>query len=120
MDHDKIKNYLRIRASRLELTKQANLLQKEEDKLAAEILLLVPQLGEIREGGFTLRRKTKVKPAVGDWFKFYEYIRANNAFDLLHKRVTDSAVKLRWDDKVQIPGVEAVTDESLEVSQDEA
>jgi hypothetical protein len=119
MDHDKIKNYLRIRSSRLELTKQVNLLQKEEDKLAAEILPQVPQLGEIKEGGFTLRRKTKVKPSVGDWGKFYEYIRSNNAFDLLHRRVTETAVKLRWDDKVEIPGVEAITDESLEVSKDE-
>jgi len=119
MDHDKIKNYLRIRSSRLELTKQVNLLQKEEEKLAAEILPMVPQLGEIREGGFILRRKSVTKPKVGDWHSLYDYIRSNNAFDLLHKRLTESAVRLRWDDKVQVPGVEAITDESLEVSTNE-
>lgn len=119
MDHDKIKNYLRIRSSRLELTKQVNLLQKEEEKLAAEILPMVPQLGEIKEGGFTLRRKSVTKPTVGDWQSLYAYILANNAFDLLHRRLTESAVRLRWDDKVQVPGVQAITSESLEITTNE-
>lgn len=115
MDKEIVRAYLKIKIQRAALVKQASLLEKEEKRLADLILPHVPKIGQIVECGATFRIKSKVKAMVGDWGLFYEYIRANNAFDLLHRRVTETAVKLRWDDRVVIPGVEAVTDESLEV-----
>jgi len=119
MEIEIVTTYLKINAKRQAMTKEVNLLEKEEKRLAELILPNVPQIGEVVLGGATFRRKIKVKPMVGDWAAFYEYIRSNNAFDLLHRRITDTAVKLRWDDGIQIPGVESTTDESLEVTLNE-
>lgn len=46
------------------------------------------------------------KPTVKDWPKFYEYIKANDAFELLERRVGSSAVEERWNDGVEVPGVD--------------
>jgi hypothetical protein len=48
---------------------------------------------------------TKPIPRVEDWPAFYLYIKKNNAFDLLQRRVNDGAIKERWEDKKQVPGV---------------
>ena len=45
------------------------------------------------------------RPVILDWSALEIFIRAHNAVDMLQKRLTESAVKLRWDDGVQVPGV---------------
>ena len=45
------------------------------------------------------------KPAPEDWNAIHEYIRENDAVDLVQKRLHEGACKLRWDDGVEIPGV---------------
>jgi hypothetical protein len=43
------------------------------------------------------------------------YIREHGALDLLQRRLTESAVKLRWDDGIQIPGVGIETEQKLQL-----
>jgi hypothetical protein len=45
-----------------------------------------------------------------------EYIKATGSVDLLQKRVTESAVKLRWDAGVSLPGVEKTTKDVITVT----
>jgi hypothetical protein len=45
---------------------------------------------------------------VNDWEEVYKYIKANDAFDLLQRRLTETAVKLRWDDGIRLPGIETL------------
>ena len=45
-------------------------------------------------------------PTVADWGKFYKYISKNKAFELLQRRVSEAAVKERWEAGKQVPGVE--------------
>jgi hypothetical protein len=42
---------------------------------------------------------------VADWVKFYAYVRRNAAFELLQRRLNESAIKERLDDKKPVPGV---------------
>jgi hypothetical protein len=48
----------------------------------------------------------KTKPRVEDWPKFYAYIKKNNRFDLLQKRVSETAIQEMWDDKKVVPGTD--------------
>lgn len=45
------------------------------------------------------------KPVIMDWSLLEVWIRENNAVDMLQKRLTESAVNLRWDEGIQVPGV---------------
>jgi len=40
-----------------------------------------------------------------DWAQVYAYVRKNNAFELLHKRIAVTACAERWETGVEIPGV---------------
>lgn len=40
-----------------------------------------------------------------DWPKFYAYVAKRKEFDLLNKALNQSAVKERWEQKKQVPGV---------------
>lgn len=44
-------------------------------------------------------------PTVEDWPKFYQHIKKTGSFELLQRSVSVSAVRERWDDKKEVPGV---------------
>lgn len=117
----KVDQYYAARADRFEAQKHADSLKKTEDLLQEEIIRAL--IGaEMKAGSgksciVTLQRKDK--PICGDWPKLYEYIHDNGAFDLLQKRLGEGAVKLRWEDGIQIPGVESFPVFSLSISKTE-
>ena len=47
----------------------------------------------------------KPVPVVNDWEKFYAHISKTKSWDLLNKAVNRDAVRARWNDKKQVPGV---------------
>jgi hypothetical protein len=49
---------------------------------------------------------TKPVPQVKDWDAFYKYVARNKAFELLQRRLSDGAVKERWENGKVVPGVE--------------
>ena len=115
MLQDTISAYRDISIKRRALSKEVAALEKEEKRLGEIILEHVPTIGELSAPGIKFRKRIKIKPVAADWNALYAYIVENDAFDLLHKRITEAAVKLRWDDSVQIPGIVAENTESLEV-----
>lgn len=46
-------------------------------------------------------------PQVKDWTAFYAYVKKTNSFDMLQRRLSEAAVRERWDSKKAVPGVEA-------------
>lgn len=54
---------------------------------------------------FVANLKPKDVPTVNDWQALYGFIVEHDAFDLLHKRLGDKAVALRWADGIELPGV---------------
>lgn len=49
--------------------------------------------------------KTSDVASVEDWDKFYAYIAKKKEFDLLNKAVNQKAVKARWEEEKEVPGI---------------
>ena len=102
-------------ADRLEATRQDRLaadriaatLKSDENKIKAEIIAEMEENNLSSVGGkvTVINRITKQRAIASDWPEIYKFIHDNDAFDLLHKRLTDAAVKVRLDDGVIVPGV---------------
>lgn len=106
---------------RLELDKKAEEAKKVESFLREQILAYMAQEKVFNIGSATVQvnRHLKPKPSVKDWNMLYQYITNTGSFDLLHKRVTEKAVELRWEDGQEVPGVEKFIVEKLTVTKKE-
>lgn len=95
------------RADRLAADKVASQLKSEEHALQYELIAEMEESSLSSIGGkeCIIKRKVKQRAIAADWPEFYAFIKEHDAFDLLHKRITDSAVLLRLEDGVEVPGV---------------
>lgn len=95
-----------IKAKRLEADRLSRELKNQEDQLHAEMCMHCSQQGSgVDLGDVLIDFTSTLKPVAEDWNAIHEFIKEHDAIDLVHKRLTESAVKLRWDDGIQIPGV---------------
>jgi len=113
-----VDQYQKTRANRLAKEKEAKAIKETETE---ELNLILESLRESETeaiGGTThlAKRVVKDEPIAEDWEKIHEYIQATGEFDLLHRRLTDTAVKARWDDGVEIPGVGSFPVEKLSLT----
>ncbi len=53
----------------------------------------------------TIRTIPQMDAESGGWDAIFNYVKKNDAFDLLQKRLHEAACKERWDGGEQIPGV---------------
>lgn len=116
MSHSTIlSTLLALRKKRLDLQHQADLLEQEEKSYEQELIRLLVAKGadEYQEGEDIAYLKASEEPVVESWPDLLDYIARNQAFDLFQKRVTASAVKLRWKDGVHVNGIAPVTKYSL-------
>ena len=110
-----IDNLYQARQHRLEAQKAVDALKAEED---AQALLIqaalhemgVPELSGV-VGSFTL--KIKEEPDVQSWHDFQEHIRRTGELDLLQKRPMVSAIKARWEEGNDVPGIVRTQSESF-------
>jgi len=95
------------RTKRLAADKTAASLKSDENELKTQLITEMETAGLSSAGGkvAVINRSIRTRAIAGDWSEIHEYVRKNDAFDLLHKRLTDSAVLLRRDDGILIPGV---------------
>ena len=106
---DLVDLYVDCRETRLALEHRAEEQKKQEHWLKEQIEKTL-KLNNLTVGGSARWKatvKAKLKPTVTDWGSLYDYIKTNDAFDLLQRRLTEKSVQLRWDDKEEIPGVSA-------------
>ena len=97
-----------VRQQRLEIQKQVGLLQSEESAIKEHIINTLPKSEASGVAG-KLARVTIVSkqvPQVKDWDAFYKHVKKSGDFDLLQRRLTDSAIEERWEAGKEIPGVE--------------
>jgi hypothetical protein len=55
-------------------------------------------------------------PVVENWDSFYAFVRRTNSFDLLQRRLAETAVKERLDAKKKLPGVTIFQDKKVSVT----
>lgn len=103
-----VEEYVATKAQRLQMQKLTDALEVKEKQLKESIIqaLRNKDLKPLGEAASKVTLSSKDKPTVSDWPKVYDFIYANHAIDLLQKRLTETAVKLRWDDNISIPGVD--------------
>ena len=91
---------------RIKADKRAAELKSEENALQEALIaeMEANNLSSVGGKSCVVNRTVKQRAIATDWDKLYVYIKENDAFDLLHKRLTDTAVKLREDDGVHVPG----------------
>jgi len=102
---------------RLELDRESKKVAAEVDELKAQaiVLMLKEGIDSISLAEVTATIQEKEKPFIVDYGLLEEYIVENKAIDLLQKRLTESAVKLRWSDGITIPGVGVITETKLQL-----
>ena len=106
---------LSVRKQRLSLQREADLLEQKEKALQNYLIndMVGKDLDVLTDGEDQVVLVTSVEPVATSWPKLLDYIIANEAVDLLQKRLTASAVKLRWRDGEAIPGIEKTEKHTL-------
>jgi hypothetical protein len=93
-------------------------ISSEEDALEEHMFALFGNEALERASGSrangTIKKTTVYN--VKDWDLFYQFILENRAFDLLHKRVTVSAVAERVESGVAVPGTEPFTKMEINIT----
>jgi len=114
---DTARKYEYAKAERLSADRAARELKTLEDGLYAQLVLYCHENGGagVDMGDVLVEYMASQEPIGEDWAAIHEYIIANDAMDLVHKRLTATAVKLRWDDDIEIPGIGRKTVEKIKV-----
>lgn len=96
-----------LRQKRLEMQKEVDKVAAEESALKEHIINTLPKSEASGVAGKLARATvvTKEVPQVEDWDAFYKYVKKTGQFDLMQRRLTDAAIKERWEHGKEIPGV---------------
>lgn len=98
----------KTRETRLAAAKVVEELEKKESALKEHLINNLPKSDASGVAGKLARVTivTKIIPQVKDWDKLYKFIKKTGSFDLMQRRLTDTAIQERWDNGKEVPGVE--------------
>lgn len=96
-----------LREKRLLMQKETDAVEAEEKALKEHLIQTLPksEAGGIAGKLARVSVVTKAVPRVEDWDKLYAYIKKKGEFELLQRRVADTAVQERWEAGKAVPGV---------------
>lgn len=106
------------RAARLVKAKEVKDLQAAEAAAKLEVLRLLGEAGLEKASGklATAGITTDDIPHIKDWDAVYGYIKDNDRFDLLQKRIGAIAWRDLFKDGILVPGTEAALDTDLSLT----
>jgi hypothetical protein len=107
-----------LRQQRLELTKQVDAFKADEVQIREKILELLDGMGLAKASGYhaTCGVKESIEPVTEDWEMIHNYIRTENRFDLIQKRLSAPAWRELRDSGLLVPGTSAITVRDLSLS----
>lgn len=112
--------YAEVRELRLAMQKATNEMQARETELHEHMIRTLKASDDTGAAGKRYRAQvyTKVLPIVesADWPVLWAFIRKNNRFDLLHKRINDKAIQDMWEDGETVPGVSRFRAKKLSIT----
>lgn len=99
----------KLRKERHDIEKKAEAVKEKETELEGYILETFKKtdLDGARGKMAVVGVSQSTVPSVKDWDKLYKYIKKEDAWDLLQKRVSATAYRERMDAKEVVPGVES-------------
>ena len=98
-----VADYNKTRIERLKLDNESKKLKVKEDSLMDKLIAAKVVSGTY--GPYLLTYEPKKAPRVTDWSLFYAYIQQENAFEMLHKRLTETAIMERVNAGEIVPGI---------------
>jgi len=108
----------KTRESRLALARQVAVLEEREREITEFLLTELPRGGATgvagKVGRVTIRSEDI--PIVTDKGAFHEYLKKTGEFDLLQQRLASKAVKERWSDGKQVPGLGLLVKSKLSIT----
>ena len=102
--------YHEVRELRLAMEKEVAEVEKREREIKEHIINSLSKSDDTGAAGLLYRAQIvmKVKPKIADWGVFTSWVRKNDRFDLLQKRVSDTAIADLWAEREGVPGIEKV------------
>lgn len=99
----------KIKALKADLNKKLDALDDERKNIEAKLIDELPKDSATGVTGKAARATIIIKEVaqVEDWDKLQKFIVKTGSWDLMVKRVKDSAVQERWEDGTKVPGVVA-------------
>lgn len=103
-----LEQYHSLREQRLALQRQVDSMEQKEKDIMYEITttMVGSGLDILNVEGYKAVMVVKPQALATDWPAILTYIKQTGSLDLLQKRLTESAVKARWDIGESIPGVD--------------
>lgn len=100
--------YNDTRALRLAMEKETNAVKERESEIREHIIANLSKTEDTGAAGLRYRAQIVMKdvPRAADWAAIHKFIKDNNRFDLLQKRLGEKAVADMWEAGEDIPGVE--------------
>jgi hypothetical protein len=108
---DLVDNFIRVRSQRLDLDKEVKALKTQEEGLSKVIIAKMRE-GDLKAIGASLgliKLHETEEPTPENWDEIWKFVKENDAWELLHKRLTVTAVRERWADGIAVPGVGKTT-----------
>ena len=102
-----IDEIVRVKAEREGLNTISAELTSKLVRLEKDLMEAMASAGTTRaasNAGHSCKVEQKPYPAVQDWATFYKYVSETNSYDLLHKRLSNTAFRDRWAAGEEIPG----------------
>jgi hypothetical protein len=110
--------YSDVRALRLMMEKEVEAVKARENEIREHIISNLSKSDDTGAAGKRYRAQIVMKevPKIADWTKLTGYILANDAFDLIQKRLSDTAVTGRWEAGELVPGVDKMNIPSVSIT----
>ena len=107
-----------LRSQRLDVEQVVKTMKSDELALRVHIKQMLDSinLDGAKGSAATAAVITSVDPVAKDWLQIYEFIRENDAFDMLQKRLSSMAVKERWESGILVPGIEKFDNWDLSIT----
>ncbi len=114
---EKTRELLDIRAAKSELLDELKQAKELEEECEQAIIQLMndQSLDAFRNGDCQITKRVTQKPRLGNYQELLEYIIQTGGYDLLQKRISEEAVRERWDNGIVVPGVAPFVKQSLTV-----
>ena len=90
-------------------------LKDEVAQIEADVHRKMKQEGLEKSGikNLSVHFKQEIAPRVIDWAQFFTFVKNNERYDFLHKRINSRAFKIHIDEGGALPGVEVDSYEKL-------
>lgn len=96
-----------LRAKKSEAKKKVDEIEAQEKAVKDFLIENLPKSSQTGAVGKLAKAQvvTKQEPQVEDWDALYAHISKTKSWDLLQRRLSTGAIKERWENKKQVPGV---------------